>query len=106
VLAWQRKVAGLDWKKFVLSQCVTGKLMEVPRLKGDPSYATEEQRAQAFVSAGLGCRVTYFNIAKKLRPSEPVPAMIVKGKPPALTVTVPAGVIHVLRDRFGKLGEG
>ena len=44
----------------------------VARLQADPSYGTEEARAQAFVALGGGCRATYFNHARRLR-----------GRPPA-----------------------
>lgn len=106
VLAWQRKTAGMDWQELVLTRCVTGKLLAVLQIKADPSYTTEEQRAQAFIRGGHGSRATYFNIAKKVRPTESVPAMTVKGTPPVTSVTPPVRVLDLLRDRFGKLGEG
>ena len=53
VLAWELKTAGLDWRQAVLSRCLTGTLLAVAKLKSDPSFASEEERARAFVAAGL-----------------------------------------------------
>jgi len=66
VLAWEQKRAGLDWRGFVLSRCLKGKTLEVARLKHDSTFDTEEARCQAFIKAGLGCRATFFNHARKL----------------------------------------
>ena len=73
VLAAERKQAGLDWREVVLARCLQGTALEVARLRSDPKFATEEERVRAFVDRDLGCRATYFNHAKRLRPSEPVP---------------------------------
>jgi hypothetical protein len=70
VLASEQKQAGLDWKLLVLSRCLTGNALEVAKLRTDASFQTEEQRAQAFVQSGAGCRATYYNHAKKLRPAQ------------------------------------
>src|SRR5450755_4576864 len=70
VLAWELKTAGLNWRQAVLSRCLTGVALEVAKLKANPSFASEEERVRAFVAAGLGCRATYFNYAKKLQPHE------------------------------------
>ena len=45
VLAWELKVAGLDWRYAVLSRCLTGSAREVAQLKANPAFATEEERS-------------------------------------------------------------
>jgi hypothetical protein len=47
----------------------------VAGLKADASFATEEDRALAFVAQGGGCRATYFNHARKLAPPVPLPTI-------------------------------
>ena len=73
VAAWELKRAGVDWRGLVLSRCLSGKQLLVAQLKADPAYATEEARSRAFNAAGGGCRATYFNLARQLRPVEFVP---------------------------------
>jgi hypothetical protein len=70
VNAWERKNAGLPWKPAVLDRCLSGLTLEVAKLRSDPQFKTEEERARAFVERKLGCRATYFNHAKRLRPNE------------------------------------
>ena len=52
----------------ILGPCLTGTALAVAKFRADASFASDAKRAQAFVAAGLGCRATYFNIAKKLQP--------------------------------------
>lgn len=105
-LAYEQKLAGLDWKRGVLARCLTGAALEVARLKADPSFATEEDRAAAFVAAGHGCRATFFNHAKKLRAPAAAPVVqLVKTAPPAEQVP-PADIMDILRRRHGTLGNG
>lgn len=66
VATGELKQAGLDWKGAMLARCLSGKQLIVAQLKADARFASEEERAQAFVAAEHGCRATYFNIAKKL----------------------------------------
>jgi hypothetical protein len=106
VLAWELRQAGLDWRQAVLSRCLSGTALEVAKFHSNPSYATEEDRARAFVAAGLGCRSTYFNYAKKLK-SHQVPAAIklVQSSPP--TAIKPSGdILDIFRRRYGQLGNG
>jgi len=106
VLAWELKTAGLDWRQAVLSRCLTGTLLAVAKLKSDPSFASEEERARAFVAAGLGCRATYFNYAKKLKPHEDQPAIKLNHASPPEEVQAHADYLDMLRRRFGPLGNG
>lgn len=68
VTALELKRAGLDWKQATLARGLTGKKLVVAQLKAGELFGSEEERAQAFVAGGYGCRATYFNIAKKLPP--------------------------------------
>jgi hypothetical protein len=58
--AWELKEAAMDWRKSLLERWLSGPRLLVARLRADPSYATEEDRARAFVEQGGGCRATYF----------------------------------------------
>jgi hypothetical protein len=78
VRAAELKEAGLDWKRFVLARCISGKLMEVAQLKADTRYASEHDRMQAFVHGGHGCRATYFTLARKLRNQVEAPRFTLK----------------------------
>jgi hypothetical protein len=104
--AWELKQSGLDWRRAVLSRCLTGPALLVAQLKADGSFPNEAARVRAFRAAGGGCRATYFQHARKLRPVANVPKL-------ALTHTAaPAGQMpgsdHLddLRRRFGRLGNG
>lgn len=72
------KRARLDWRGAMLSRCLTGKKLVVAQLKADGRFATEEERAQAFVAAGHGCRATYFNVARKLPAATDPPPLLLK----------------------------
>ena len=97
-LAAELKPAGLDWQAAVLSRCLTGAALEVARLKADARFATEEDRARAFVEAGHGCRATYFNHARKLR-GTPAPRM-------RLQQASPLSWLAFLHGRHRRLGTG
>ena len=106
VLAWELKKAGLDWRQAVLSRCLTGTLLEVAKLKANLSFASEEERVRAFVAAGLGCRATFFNHAKKLPPPQaPAAIKLVHSSPPE-QVKASVDFLDALRRRFGSLGSG
>jgi hypothetical protein len=75
VNASERKKAGLPWQSAVLDRCLSGLTLEVAKLRTDPQFGCEEERARAFVERGLGCRATYFNHAKRLRFHEDVPRL-------------------------------
>ena len=66
VRAAELKRAGLDWMQVSLPRNLPTKTLLVAQLKDDESYRTEEERVQAFVSIGAGCRATYFNHARQL----------------------------------------
>lgn len=104
VLAAEQKYAGLDWKQFVLSRCLSGTALVVARLKTDPQYATEDDRIRKFVQGGHGCRATYFNHARQLQATEPCPNI-----PLANTATpapaLPLDLVEIFRRR-GELGKG
>ena len=83
VHGFELKTAGLDWQTGILGRCLTGTALLVARLKADPRYRSEEERARAFVQSGAGCRATYFNHAKKLQSRETIPDIaLVATKPP------------------------
>jgi hypothetical protein len=108
VTAAELKRAGLDWKQATLARCLSGKQLVVAQLKADDGFASEEERAQAFIAFGHGCRATYFNIAKKLPAVVEPPPLILKA--PAAMVEQPAepmpDVLEILKRRYGQLGNG
>ena len=106
VLAWELKKAGLNWRQAVLSRCLTGVALEVAKLKSNPSFPSEEGRVRAFVAAGLGCRATYFNYAKKLQPRAGQPAIKLTHTSPPEEVKPSDDYLDTLRRRFGQLGNG
>ena len=83
-MAWELKQAGLNWRAAFLGRCLTGTALAVAKLRADLTFTSEAARAQAFVAAGLGCRATYFNLAKKLQAHEAAPVLkLVRTEPPA-----------------------
>ena len=104
--AWELKQAGLDWRRAVLSRCLTGPALLVARLKADPSFPSEAARVRAFIAAGAGCRASYFHHAQKLRPVTDVPKLaLTRTAPPAAEIAVPDH-LDDLRKRYGPLGNG
>jgi hypothetical protein len=104
--AWELKQAGLDWRRAVLSRCLTGPALLVARLKADHSFPNEAARVRAFVAAGAGCRATYFHHAQKLQPMADVPKLVLTHKtPPAAELSAPDH-LDDLRQRYGPLGNG
>jgi hypothetical protein len=106
ITAWERKQAGLDWHSAVLNRCFTGALREVAKLKSDPSYRSEQERVHAFVSSGLGCRATYFNLARRLRPTVEVPPIQLGRTAPPVTKSATESLVEILRRRHKGLGQG
>ena len=106
VLAWELKKAGLDWRQTVLSRSLQGTALEVAKLKATSTFASQEERAQAFVAAGWGCRATFFAHAKKLRPSAPVEAIKLAHSCPPAAAKPGEDYLANLRRRFGQLGNG
>jgi hypothetical protein len=67
VKAGQIKKAGRqDWRELLHKQWKCSRLARVAALRADPSFATEEERVQAFVVSG-GSRATYFRDVARLR---------------------------------------
>ena len=106
VLAWELKKAGLDWRQGVLSRCLAGAALAVAKLKANPTFASEEQRVRAFVTAGLGCRATYFNYAKKLQPRAAQSAIKLLHTSPPDPVKANGDILDIFRQRYGPLGNG
>jgi len=106
VLAYERKRAGLDWQASVLSRCLSGVALAVAKLKANPSFASEEDRAKAFVASGIGCRATYFNHAKRIRSACEVPKIVLSHSEPPQSSAAPADILALLRRQFGHLGNG
>lgn len=113
VTALELKRAGLDWKQATLARGLAGKPLIVAQLKANDQFASEEERAQAFVAAGHGCRATYFNVAKKLPPAVETPPLVLKAtEPTATSENEPEAsastfdVLDLLRRRHGELGSG
>lgn len=75
VLAHEKKLAGLDWRCFILGRCLSGAALEVARLKAEPSFLSEKERVNAFIAMGAGSRSSYFANAAKLHPTGPVPVI-------------------------------
>jgi hypothetical protein len=99
VNASERKKAGLPWQSAVLDRCLSGLTLEVAKLRADPQFACEEERARAFVGRGLGCRATYFNHAKRLRSQEDVPRIELTNHWPSDLAPPPAVVSEVPKRR-------
>jgi hypothetical protein len=94
ILASELKQAGMDWRRAVLSRCLSGTALEVARLKANPVFTSEEERVLAFVNSGAGCRATYFNHAKKLMPRhEKLAIQLAHPAPPATGVSNAVGVL-------------
>jgi hypothetical protein len=104
--AWELKRAGLDWRRAVLSRCLSGTALLVARLLADPSFASEAARVQAFIAAGGGCRATYYHHARKLRPPADVPQIVLTNKAPPKADTPTPNHLDQLRRRYGRLGNG
>jgi len=105
VTAWERKQAGLPWHSAVLDRCLTGPAREVAKLKSDPRYTSEEERARAFVAAGFGCRATYFNLFNQPAPPEKIPRIeLTRTGPPSAPVE--ESLIEMLKRRHKGLGQG
>jgi hypothetical protein len=66
IKAREIKKAGMDWQTLLHRQWKCSRLARVAKLRADPSFASEEERVQAFVTAG-GSRATYFRDVARLR---------------------------------------
>jgi hypothetical protein len=104
--AWELKRAGLDWRRAVLSRCLSGSALLVARLQADPTFVSEAARVQAFIATGAGCRATFYHYARKLRPPADVPQILLTCKTPPKTDTATFNHLDELRRRYGRLGNG
>jgi hypothetical protein len=106
--AWELKQAGLSWRHGVLSRCLSGAALAVAKLKANPNFGSEAERVRAFVQSGDGCRASYFRHARKLRPLETPPKILLIETSPPKDEATPASANHLdrLRRRFGRLGNG
>jgi hypothetical protein len=104
--AWELKRGGLDWKRAVLSRCLSGPALVVARLLADPSFPSEAARVQAFIAAGCGCRATFYHYARKLRSPAEVPKIVLTSKPPPAADMPTPDHLDDLRRRYGRLGNG
>ncbi len=105
-LGWELKQAGLDWQNWLLTKWgLSGTRRLVARLKADSSFQSEQQRVQAFIAQGGGCRATYYNQARKLRPTVAVPKVRLESSPPDLAPAT-VSLLELLRQRFKDLGQG
>jgi hypothetical protein len=89
ILGWELKTAGLDWQTGILGRCLSGAALVAAKLKADPSYESEEARAQAFVRSGAGCRATYFKNVKKLPSGETIPTFVLASPRPSVQAPSP-----------------
>jgi hypothetical protein len=104
--AWELKHAGLDWRRAVLSRCLSGPGLLVARFRADPSFPSEAARVRAFVAAGAGCRASYYQHAWQLRPTAAVPPLLLTHKTPPTVEGPTPDHFDDLRRRFGRLGNG
>jgi hypothetical protein len=103
--AWELKQAGMDWRRLVLSRCLSGKALLVAQLKASPDYASEARRVRAFIACGGGSRSTYFNLCKRLQAQAvTAPSTCLKSPPPPFR---PADQNHLrlLRKWKGNFGD-
>jgi hypothetical protein len=104
--AWELKRAGLDWRRAVLSRCLSGLDLLVARLRSDCSFPSEAARVQAFIAASGGCRASYYHHARKLRPAVNMPKIALTSKPPPAAKMPTPDHLDDLRRRYGRLGNG
>jgi len=106
IAAWECKQAGLPWRSSILERSLSGPALEVAKLRWDSRYQTEEERAQAFIKAGFGCRATYFNHARKVRPPIEIPRLELRTTTPPTAPKPPESWIEIIRRRHKGLGHG
>jgi hypothetical protein len=97
VAASELKQAGLDWRRLILSRCLSGRALLVAQLKADPRYGSEAERVQAFLAAGGGSRSTYFNWSRKLQAPVTAAPICLHNPPPAAKATDPDLLRKIMR---------
>jgi hypothetical protein len=106
VTAWERKQAGLPWQSAIFDRFLAGPAREVARLKTDPRFASEEERVRSFVAVKFGCRATFFNYARKLRPQQSVPRIELTATAPPRLAKPAENIIELLKRRHKGLAQG
>ena len=104
--AAELKPAGLDWRRAVLSRCLSGPALLVARLQADLAFPSEAARVQAFIAAGAGCRATYYHHARKLRPPTDIPKIVLTYQTPPTADMATPDHLDDLRRRYRRLGNG
>ncbi len=99
--AWELKNAGIDWRSFIIGRCLSGPARLVAELKDDPSFTSEEERVQAFIARGGGCRATYFNHAKRIQSAVAPPPIRLANRPPVVS-DPRIELLKLLRRRQGR----
>ncbi len=100
ILGWELQRAGMDWRGWLLARWgLTGARRLVAQLKADPSLGSEAERVRAFIERGGGCRATYYNQARKLRPPVAPPKIRLHRRPPGRAV-LDQSLLDLLRRRF------
>lgn len=66
IRAGELKQAGMDWHDVFVADGISERTLLALKIKNDPQYKTQEERAKAFAQLGGGNRSTYFNHAKIL----------------------------------------
>jgi hypothetical protein len=97
IAASELKQAGLDWRRLILSRCLSGRALLVAQLKADPQYRSEAERVQAFRAAGGGSRSSYFNWSRKLQAPVTPSAICLRNPPPAAKATDPDLLRRIMR---------
>ena len=67
--AQELKASGLDWRVLTPLAPEDQRKRLASELLIDESFRTQEARAQEFIRRGGGCRATFFNHVRKLRPA-------------------------------------
>ena len=102
--AWEQKAAGLEWRENLLARWHSGPRLLAAQVRADPTLASEEERAREFTARGGGCRATYFNHSRHIRPPSEAPRVVLTQPAPARGETI--DLIEILRRRYKGLAEG
>jgi hypothetical protein len=105
-LAWDRKAADLRWRDYLLGRWLSGKQFQVAQLRANPGFATEADRAAAFIARGGGCSATYYNILKSLPRAVAPLGVMLTNRPPWNQPEAIGEIVDLLRKRHGDLGNG
>jgi hypothetical protein len=106
VLAWEQKIAGLPWRDGLVIRWLSGKELLAVQLLADPSYRTQNERAEAFEAKGGGSRSTFFRIIGNLPRAVEPPKITLAGRPPSDANEQTTSIIEILRRRHRRLGGG